>query len=129
MSPSVPAIFRVFQIFIPTFAVIIFCTGLCKCFLQSRRRRQEERQLARATARAREHPRSVYIIPFSPSDDHQHGPPCYSLAEEYTPPPAYHELVKPDYCCDPPPSYTESFSPTFSSNSGDITPSCPSVSE
>ncbi|MCJ8739012.1 hypothetical protein PDJAM_G00042200 [Pangasius djambal] len=127
---SVPTIFRVFQIFIPTFAVIIFCTGLCKCFLQHRRRRQEQRQLARAAAHAQEPSRSVYIIPFSPSDDQQHRPPCYSLAGEYTPPPAYNELVKPDFPCDPPPSYTESISPTFfSSHSDGTTPSCPTMSE
>ncbi|KAK3552918.1 hypothetical protein QTP86_028575 [Hemibagrus guttatus] len=127
MDTQLPMIFRVFQIMIPTFAVIILCTGLCKCYLHSLRRSRERRQLAEASARAQEPPSSVYIIPCSQSEEQQSRRPCYSLAQEYAPPPPYSELVvKPDYPHGPPPSYTESVGLAFiSSNPDRVVPSTP----
>ncbi|GAA6085659.1 transmembrane protein 92 [Tachysurus ichikawai] len=127
MDSSLPLVFRVFQIIIPTFAVLILCTGICKCCVQSRRR-QERRQLAEASARAQEPPPSVYVIPCSPPEEERSGPQHYSLAQQYAPPPYSEFAVKPDFPHDPPPSYTESLSPAFISYNPDrIDPSSPAL--
>ncbi|TSQ23965.1 hypothetical protein Baya_11532 [Bagarius yarrelli] len=125
-TPDVSLFFSC-RILIPTIAVIILCTGLCRCFLHSRRRRQEQRQLAEATARAQEPPSSVYIIPFSRPEEQQSGPMRYGLAPEYAAPPPYSELTaKPDYPHDPPPAYTDYISPPYVFSDPDrITTSCP----
>ncbi|KAF7697764.1 uncharacterized protein si:dkey-283b1.6 [Silurus meridionalis] len=123
MDTSLPLIFRIFQILIPTFAVIVLCTGLCKCFIK---RKRERRELAEASARAVEPPQSVYVIPHPQTDQQQLGHLHYRLPEHYTPPPLYNEIMKPEIPNEPPPSYTESIgTPFVSSEPGRITSSCP----
>ncbi|KAF4093158.1 hypothetical protein AMELA_G00029050 [Ameiurus melas] len=130
MDNSFPLIFRVFKFVIPAFTVIIFCTALCKCL---QRKRQRQRQQAAVLACAQEPQSSVYIIPYSPSEEQPTSPPQhrYNTAEQYAPPPPYNELMaKDDFPREPPPAYTESDSSLFISSDPDrISPSCPTRRE
>ncbi|KAK2916407.1 hypothetical protein Q8A67_000781 [Cirrhinus molitorella] len=101
----------IFKIFIPivTFVFLsICCAGICKIFKRARKEREEQARVG-----AVDQP-SVYVIPISLSEDEMHRPPRYSTVQFYEAPPAYHELnLKPEACpVEPPPAYSESFSPS-----------------